>query len=171
MFSRRTYLRTAGTLATLSALAGCTDDGGDGSGDGGGGDDGGSDGGDGGDDGGEPSATPTEGTPERSITDVAVGPEKRLRFEPEDIEISLGDTVRWEAMSEGHNVTSHPDASPKCENPDGADPFTSYEGDEHFSIMDVGETFEHEFTVAGEYVYVCTPHAGQGMVGSVVVTE
>jgi plastocyanin len=74
-------------------------------------------------------------------------------------------------MSTGHNVTSHPDASPKCENPEGADPFHSYEDDDHFAIMDVGEVFEHEFTVAGEYVYVCTPHAGQGMVGSVTVTK
>lgn len=117
------------------------------------------------------SSTPTNTSTESGSTVVDVGPEGRLRFDPEDIEVAVGDTVEWVALSEGHNVTSHPDAAPRCENPEGADPFTSYEGDDHFAIMDVDERFSHEFTVAGEYVYVCTPHAGQGMVGTVVVTE
>lgn len=155
MIERRAFLQTAGVLAVGAALAGCSgeqdDDGEDGT---------------------EESPTDeAEQTPESSVTEVAAGPERRLRFEPDEVEINVGDTVRWEAMSEGHNVTSHPDASPKCENPDGAEPFTSYEDDNHFSILDVGETFEHEFTVPGEYVYVCTPHAGQGMVGTVRVSE
>ena len=102
---------------------------------------------------------------------VAVGPEKRLRFEPEAVEVSVGETVAWEFESEGHNVTSKPGASPKCENPEDAEPFASYDGDEHFAINEVGTTFTHTFDVAGEYVYVCTPHAGQGMVGTVTVTE
>jgi plastocyanin len=156
---RRTYLRTAAALTLGSVLAGCTSDGGGDS-----------------TPTPEPTATPTPeptatATPASSVTEVAVGPEGRLRYDPDAVEISVGDTVRWEAMSPGHNVTSHSDASPKCENPEGADPFTSYEGDEHFAIMDVGRVFEHEFTVPGEYVYVCTPHAGQGMVASVTVTE
>lgn len=117
------------------------------------------------------SPTATSSPTETGATVVDVGPEKRLRFEPEDIEVAVGDTVEWVARSEGHNVTSHPDAAPRCENPEDAEPFTSYEGESHFAIMEVDETFTHEFTVAGEYVYVCTPHAGQGMVGSVVVTE
>lgn len=102
---------------------------------------------------------------------VAVGPEKRLRYEPEEVEVSVGETVVWEFKSEGHNVTSKPAASPKCENPEGAEPFASYDGDEHFAINEVGTTFSQTFDVAGEYVYVCTPHAGQGMVGTVTVTE
>ena len=156
MIERRAFLRTTGALAAGAALAGCSGE---------------QDDDDEADETEEPPTTGSEETPGSSVTDVAVGPEGRLRFDPEEVEISVGDTVRWEAMSEGHNVTSHPDASPKCENPEGADPFTSYEGDEHFAIMDVGDTFEHEFTVPGEYVYVCTPHAGQGMVGTVIVSE
>jgi plastocyanin len=125
------------------------------------------------------SATPTASTTPTGTQDgtgtaatrVDVGPEGRLRFVPQDIEVSLGDTVEWVALSPGHNVTSHPDAAPRCENPEGAEPFTSYEGDDHFAIMDVDEVFSHEFTVPGEYVYVCTPHAGQGMFGSVTVVE
>ena len=160
MTNRREYLRAAGTLAVGSLVAGCT---------------GGQNGDQPNDDQSDTESSPTTEaqttTAGSSVTNVAVGPEKRLRFEPEEIEISVGDTVAWEAMSTGHNVTSDKGASSKCKNPEGAEPFKSYEGDEHFSVMEVGDVFEHEFTVAGEYVYVCAPHAGQGMVGTVVVTE
>lgn len=163
MVSRRRFLRTAGTLGITGVLTGCTAS--------------------------EPTDTPTStatptatssptptptATPEPTetgVTRVDVGPEGRLRFVPQDIEVAVGDTVEWVALSEGHNVTSHPDAAPRCRNPEGAEPFTSYEGDSHFAIMAVDEVFTHEFTVPGEYVYVCTPHAGQGMYGSVTVVE
>lgn len=162
MPSRRRFIQGIGTSTLLVPLAGCS--GGDGS------------------EGSEETTTEAEEetttTTEETTTmtesgpvTVAVGPEKRLRFEPEHVEVSVGDTVVWEFKSVGHNVTSHPDASPKCENPEGAEPFTSYEDEQHFAINEVGTTFEHTFDVAGEYVYVCTPHAGQGMVGSVTVTE
>ncbi|WP_265110415.1 plastocyanin/azurin family copper-binding protein [Halosolutus halophilus] len=153
MIERRTFLRTASAIAIGSALAGCSGEQDDDEQDANG------------------SSDDADGSGDGDVTEVDVGPEGRLRYEPEEVEIEVGDTVRWTALSEGHNVTSHPDASPKCENPDDADPFTSYEGDDHFAIMDVDETFEHEFAVPGEYVYVCTPHAGQGMVGTVIVTE
>ncbi|WP_238392163.1 plastocyanin/azurin family copper-binding protein [Halorussus amylolyticus] len=106
------------------------------------------------------------------VTEVAVGPEGQyLRFVPEEVEISVGDTVRWTAESEGHNVSAKPEASSKVELPDGAEPFATYEGSRSFMVMEVGETYEHTFTTPGTYVYVCVPHAGQGMVGTVVVTE
>lgn len=168
MERRRAFLRRAGVLASAATLAGCTaEQGGDNdpSGDTPDGEDGQSGESDGSDD-----ESPTEAS-ESEVVQVDVGPEKRLRFESEDVEITVGDTVEWIARSEGHNVTSHPDASGKCKNPDGAEPFHSYDGDAHYAIMDKGETFEKEFTVPGEYVYVCTPHEGQGMVGSVTVTE
>ena len=115
-----------------------------------------------------PESTPTP-TGGEGVTEVAAGPEGRLRFVPETVEIAVGDTVRWTFESPGHNVTSKPGASEKCENPEGAEPFASYEGDQHFSIDPEGSTYEHTFTVPGEYVYVCAPHADQGMVGTVVV--
>ncbi|KAB1198945.1 plastocyanin [Haloferax sp. MBLA0078] len=105
------------------------------------------------------------------MVDVAVGPEKRLRFDPESIEIRVGDTVRWTALSPGHNVTSKPGASEKCKNPEGAEPFASYEGDTHYAIMEVDDVYEHTFTVPGTYVYVCAPHEDQGMVGDITVVE
>uniref|UniRef100_A0A7D5KLA1 Plastocyanin n=2 Tax=Natrinema halophilum TaxID=1699371 RepID=A0A7D5KLA1_9EURY len=154
MNERRTFLRSVGIVAIGASLAGCF---------GGQNDD------------QQDDTDNTNGgsdeSPGSGGTEIDVGPEGRLRFDPEEVEIETGDTVTWIARSEGHNVTSHPDASPKCKNPDGSDPFTSYDGDDHFAIMDVDETFEHEFTVPGEYVYVCTPHEGQGMVGTVIVSE
>ena len=104
------------------------------------------------------------------VTEVDAGPEGRLRFVPADVEVPVGGTVRWTFLSPGHNVTSKPGASEKCLNPEGAEPFASYEGDRHYAVVPVGETYEHTFTVAGEYVYVCEPHADQGMVGTVTVS-
>ncbi|USZ67940.1 plastocyanin/azurin family copper-binding protein [Halorussus salilacus] len=120
----------------------------------------------------EDGETETETEGDGEVVDVAVGPDGQyLRFVPEEVEISVGDTVRWTAESEGHNVSAKPDADPKVEIPDDAEPFSTYEGSRSFMVMEVGETFEHTFTVPGTYVYVCTPHADQGMVGTVVVTE
>ena len=118
-----------------------------------------------------PTATATETTGASAATEVAVGPEGRLRFVPETVEISVGDTVRWTFESPGHNVTAKAGASEKVSIPDDAEPFASYEGDQHFAIDEEGSTYEHTFSVPGEYVYVCAPHEDQGMVGTVVVTE
>ena len=157
MVDRRTFVRMTGALAAGTLVAGCTS-----GGDGDGADTTTTD---------ETTTTAAPTTTQASSVEVAVGPEKRLRFEPEEIEISTGTTVVWTFESTGHNVTSKPGASDKCENPDGAEPFASYEGSSHFEILEPGATYEHEFTVPGEYVYVCAPHAGQGMVGSITVTE
>lgn len=106
------------------------------------------------------------------VVDVAVGPEENtLRFRPEEVEISVGDSVRWTAESPGHNVSCKPEADRKVELPDGAEPFASYEGNRSFSVMEVDSTFERTFSTPGTYVYVCTPHADQGMVGRVIVAE
>ena len=115
--------------------------------------------------------TPSTATDGNEVVDVSAGPEGRLRFRPDTVEIGVGDTVRWTFDSPGHNVTTLPGSSEKVSVPDGAEPFASYEGDQHFAINEVGSTYEHTFTVAGEYVYVCAPHADQGMVGTVVVSE
>ncbi|MFP8952842.1 plastocyanin/azurin family copper-binding protein [Natrialbaceae archaeon A-arb3/5] len=102
--------------------------------------------------------------------EVIAGPDGNWSFDPEDVEISVGDTVEWYFDSPGHNVTSHPDASDRNENPDDADPFQSYEGDNHMAINEEGTTYEHTFEEPGEYVYVCTPHENS-MIGTVLVSE
>ena len=162
---RRRFIRLLGATGAAGTvgLAGCLNGGDDGTA----GDDGTGDGnGDGnqtGDGDGE-----DEGVPD--YVEVTAGPQGAWRFEPEEVEVAVGGTVEWYFASAGHNVTSHPDASPKCENPEGAEPFKSYEGDNHTAISDVDSTFSHTFETPGEYTYVCTPHATQ-MVGYINVVE
>jgi plastocyanin len=159
---RRRFIRLVGATgaATVSGMSGCLDgNGGDGEeqegGDGNGTDD-------------ETADGEEQGVPD--YVEVTAGPEGRWAFEPEEVEVAVGGTVEWYFASGGHNVTSHPDAHRKCENPEGAEPFTSYEGESHMSVNDVDSTFSHTFETPGEYTYVCTPHATQ-MVGYITVVE
>lgn len=106
------------------------------------------------------------------VVEVAVGPSGNyFRFVPERVEIPVGGTVRWRFESAGHNVSARPEAARQVSIPEGADPFSSYPEGESFRVVAEGETYEHAFSVPGEYVYVCLPHVGEGMIGTVVVTE
>jgi plastocyanin len=144
---RRTVLRTTGAAVAGVALAGCS----------GGGDDTPADGND--DDGG-------------GSNTVAVGPDGSLAFDPDEITVSVGDTVTWEFESAGHNVSAYPDHGDPVSLPEGAEPFGS-DGvaDDQYATISQGETFEHTFETAGEYTYVCVPHIGSDMIGTVVVEE
>ncbi|PSP40278.1 halocyanin [Halobacteriales archaeon QH_6_64_20] len=84
-------------------------------------------------------------------TEVAVGPGGQLVFEPAEVQISPGDTIRWVWESGGHNVA-----------PESGDWG-------HQPIEDEGFTYEHTFESAGENPYVCTPHASAGMQGTIMV--
>jgi plastocyanin len=103
---------------------------------------------------------------------VDVGPSGQyFRFVPERVEIPVGGTVRWEFKSAGHNVSCRPEVARQVSLPEGAEPFSSYPEGESFRIVSEGETYEHTFETPGEYTYVCVPHVGEGMIGTVVVTE
>jgi plastocyanin len=74
-------------------------------------------------------------------------------FSPPTINITAGDTVRWEFVGEAvHNVTA---------------------ADESFASADLSSgTYERTFNSAGTYAYYCSFHGnkqGQGMAGTVVV--
>jgi plastocyanin len=103
----------------------------------------------------EPTPTPTA-TPEPDQR-VTVAPDGRLRFDPESFTIAAGDTVLWEWVASGHNV------SPESQ-PDGAD----WAGDDG-SLYSSGYLYSNTFETAGEYRYHCDPHQGSGMVGSFTV--
>ena len=136
---RRTALKATGGVLAGTALAGCSSDGGNGNGDGG--------------------------------NTVAVGPGSDNRFDPEEITVATGETVTWEFESPSHNVCAWPEMVPEeVSIPEGAAGFgtMSQDGSE-FAPVDQGETFEHTFETAGEYTYVCGPHVGQNMIGTVVV--
>ncbi|ACB49941.1 plastocyanin [Crocosphaera subtropica ATCC 51142] len=77
-----------------------------------------------------------------------------LAFQPEKIEISPGDTVKWvNNKLAPHNVVF-----------EGADDHN------HKSLVfSPGESFEETFNEPGEYTYYCEPHRGAGMVGKVIV--
>lgn len=102
--------------------------------------------------------------------DVIAGPAGEFVFEPAELAISVGETVRWGFASSGHNVGCRPDDSDAVELPADADPFASYgpEGSPG-KLVPQGEIFEHGFDVEGTYVYACLPHVSRGMIGTIHV--
>ena len=101
-----------------------------------------------------------------------------LVYDPEEVTVSVGDTVTWETVGAvGHSVTAYEDGVP-----DGADYFASGGFDTEQAARDAyvpgetdagdvpsGESYEHTFDTAGTYEYFCIPHEGSEMVGTVVV--
>jgi len=92
-------------------------------------------------------------------------------FDPDSLTVEVGETVTWAFADPGHNVCGDPDDHDDVSIPDGAEPFTSYDGDNRGATVDAGETYEHTFETPGEYHYVCVPHAAVGMQGDIVVEE
>ena len=96
-----------------------------------------------------------------------------LVFDPDEVTVSVGDTVVWENVGVvGHTVTAYADRIPA-----DADYFASggFDAEEAarsgYPDGDVpgGETYEHTFEVPGTYEYFCVPHEAADMVGTVVV--
>lgn len=117
-------------------------------------------------------ASPVDGSPEASpVAAPVVAMTKLLTFEPAELRISVGETVTWQNESAiPHTTTADPEANPVnvshpeyVQLPDGAEPWDS-------DLLQPGESFEHTFTVAGEYHYLCIPHVLGGMRGTVIVT-
>lgn len=110
--------------------------------------------------------------PAREAADVLVGPNRDLRFEPEEITVSVGDTVTWYFASKGHNVSCRPVDSQYVQLPDGADPFASFDLDgSRRSTVAKEETYSHTFEQSGEYGYVCGLHHVHRMIGTIIVEE
>ena len=79
-------------------------------------------------------------------------------YQPDSLTIEPGTTVQW--IWEGNNHNINP-----TEQPDDAD----WEG--HLPLEDEGFEYEFTFEIEGSYEYVCDPHVGVGMVGTIEVTE
>ncbi len=79
-------------------------------------------------------------------------------YDPVEITISSGDTVRWVNMQGNHNVNGSQSVFP--DNPEG-----------FFSGPAQGGNWEYEFifTIPGQYDYQCDPHIGFDMFGVVTV--
>ena len=87
-------------------------------------------------------------------TEVTMGSNVNLVFEPNDITINAGDTVTFtNGALPPHNmiVKDHPELS---------------HGDLAFAT---GDSFDVTFPDAGEYEFQCDPHAGAGMKGVIHV--
>lgn len=82
-------------------------------------------------------------------TQISVGP--GTSFNPKSVTIAPGDTVIWIWAGGGHDVTFTTSGAPtNCNN------------------MSAGVCIR-VFPTAGTFNYLCQPHAGLGMVGSVTV--
>ena len=81
-----------------------------------------------------------------------------LTFEPSEITINAGDTVRWVLSSGNHTVTSGVDTS---------DPAVGALFDEPFDAAH--PTVSFTFTEVGDQNYFCRPHLSFGMTGIVHV--
>lgn len=84
------------------------------------------------------------------------GADGAMVFEPSFVKVSKGDTVTFVPTDKGHNVETYKDLIPA-----GSAPFKSK----------MGEMFKQTFDVDGAYAVKCTPHAGMGMVGLIVVGD
>lgn len=90
---------------------------------------------------------------------VVVGPGGSLSFDPAELSVDAGATVTWEWDSGGHTVTP-------TEIPSDSD-WEATGSETH----DSGYTHTHTFETEGVYDYVCEPHQGSGMVGTVEVGD
>jgi plastocyanin len=100
--------------------------------------------------------------------EAAVGMTDTLKYAPEEVTITVGQSVVWtNTSSMVHTVTADPTLAKDPSHvrlPEGAKPFDS-------GNLTPGATFRHTFDVPGEYVYFCIPHEAAGMVGRVNVRE
>jgi plastocyanin len=103
-----------------------------------------------------------EGSDGGGTKEVIVGPGGSLVFDPEELEIQPGTTVKWVWESDNHNVV--PESQPE-----GAD----WQGTEGApdKTYDTGHEYSHTFETEGEYEYFCQPHKTAGMVGTITVSE
>jgi len=103
--------------------------------------------------------------------EVLVDPNGGNRFDPETLTVDVDATVTWSFERSGHNVSCVPGDYESISLPESAEPFASYDDGNLHEFVDEGGTYSHTFEVAGEYDYVCIPHAASGMQGTVVVEE
>jgi plastocyanin len=79
------------------------------------------------------------------------------RFDPDEITIVVGDTIRFVATSGDHTVTSGTGA----QDPNSGRLFNA--------DLPEGDEFRHVFNTPGTFDYYCIPHEADGMVGTVTV--
>lgn len=103
--------------------------------------------------------------PSAATVEVMVGANGST-FSPAQVNVHVGDTVRWTWATANHTVTSG--------NPPGAADGKFCSPNEtnctSFTPSDTGFVYEHTFTQVGSFPYFCGLHFGMGMTGVVVVS-
>jgi plastocyanin len=103
---------------------------------------------------------------EREDRTAVVDMNDQLAFDPKQIEVAAGEKVTWKNVGKvAHTVTA--DKSKVADPSLVSVPAGTEEWDSGF--VGEGESFSRSFEKPGTYRYVCIPHEGAGMVGSVVV--
>lgn len=116
----------------------------------------------------QPLATPVTGEESAPPPSATVTLTPDFRFDPAEVTIRVGQSVEWRnAGRSPQTVTGDParlrDAS-LASLPDGAPPWDS-------GVLNYGDTYVHQFDVAGEYGYASMPQAANGMTGRIVVQD
>lgn len=92
---------------------------------------------------------------------VMSGKSNEMRFVPQELIISSGDTVTWiNEKNVYHNIRSL-----KKDTPEGAKPLKSP------ALRKKDDSWSYTFNITGKYDYFCVPHRAMGMVGSITVED
>jgi plastocyanin len=94
--------------------------------------------------------------------EVIVGPGGSLVFEPAELTIAPGTTVKFVWESDNHNVV--PESQPDGANWQGTEGAPS-------KTYNTGYEYSYTFETTGTYEYFCQPHKTAGMVGTITVQE
>jgi plastocyanin len=93
-----------------------------------------------------------------------------FRFEPANITIKVGTTVKWTNTS-GEDGPRHTSTDDKdWETPQSPAILPAGAGKWRTPFLRNGESATHQFTVPGKYQYFCETHGQYGMTGTVTVT-
>jgi len=113
-----------------------------------------------------------EGVPEDADHVVDM---EAVSFAPVELTVSAGDTVAWtHAAGEAHTVTAVPDGIPEDATYWASGGFESRSAAEDGwangeGAVQSGRSYVHTFETTGTHEYVCIPHEGAGMTGTVIV--
>lgn len=87
-------------------------------------------------------------------------------FEPHVVWVEQGATVTWQLESGAHLTTAYHSENDKPDRiPEEASAWDSG------VLSEQDAPFDHTFETPGVYDYFCTPHEGQGMLGSIIVGQ
>jgi plastocyanin len=113
-------------------------------------------------DGQRPAAGQTDDTSGATVVDMT----DALKFEPSEITASVGDRVRWRNVGNiAHTVTTDPAKVADAGNVSVPSDVTPWDS----GLIGADRSFARTFRRSGVYRYVCIPHEGARMIGSVVI--